>query len=273
MNATAMAPRSSKADWFASWFDSAHYHRLYAHRDSYEARAFIDRLVARSHLKPGAKVLDLGCGTGRHAAHLASKGFNVIGLDLSAESLREARRNEGINLRFVRQDMRLPLRSRVFDHVLNLFTSFGYFDDPGNQLAVVQNIATTLKPSGTLVLDYLNAGYAETRLVREETMVRDGVIYHLSRWADPRQIHKRVVIDDGTAGAPLEFVERVAKLTLEDFRFMFALCDLKIAAVYGDYELKPFYEKASPRLILVATRDGGCGEAPATSARDACEFG
>jgi 2-polyprenyl-3-methyl-5-hydroxy-6-metoxy-1,4-benzoquinol methylase len=84
---SATSAPSANLEWFASWFDSEHYHRLYAHRDEREASRFIDRLIARLRPATGADVLDLGCGSGRHATRLASHGLRVTGLDLSAESL------------------------------------------------------------------------------------------------------------------------------------------------------------------------------------------
>src|SRR5215475_977234 len=107
MNAAATT-HQTQTDWFASWFDNNHYHRLYAHQDDYEAAALIDRLIARLEPTGGAAMLDLGCGAGRHAKYLASKGFDVTGLDLSVESLEKARKSESANLHFVRQDMRRP---------------------------------------------------------------------------------------------------------------------------------------------------------------------
>jgi SAM-dependent methyltransferase len=150
----ALALRTGEKDeWFASWFDSAHYHRLYAHRSDEEAARFVDTLVERVQLPAGAAVLDLGCGTGRHSKRLACSGFDVTGVDLSAESLRRARTNERANLRFVRQDMRLPFGRGRYDCVVNLFTSFGYFEDPADNLTVIRNVAESLKPGGTFVLD------------------------------------------------------------------------------------------------------------------------
>src|SRR5215510_4500939 len=244
---------SRTVDWFASWFDSAHYHQLYAHRDSEEASRLIDRLIERDLLVPGSTVLDLGCGTGRHSRHLASRGVDVTGIDLSAESLRLARASEGSNLRFLRQDMRLPFRAGPFDHILNLFTSFGYFDDPSDHIAGVHNIAPALRPGGTLVLDYLNVRRAELHLTPTEAVERQGVVYRLTRWADSDHIFKRIVIDGPAATTPVEHVEKVAKFTLEDFRFMFGLYDMTIDAVYGDYSLAAFEEDTSPRLIVVAS--------------------
>lgn len=241
-----------KPEWFASWFDSPHYQTLYAHRDAGEAARFIDRLIERHRLTPGSRVLDLGCGTGRHSSHLASCGFDVTGLDLSAESLKQARLNEGPHLRFVRRDMRLPFRGGPFDHVFNLFTSFGYFEDPADHLSVVGNIAASLKRGGTLVLDYLNAHQADTHVAAEEVIERQGAVYRLLRWRDAENIYKRIVIEDPRADTPLEYVERVASLSLADFRFMFALYGLSIEEAYGDYTLAPFDAATSSRLILVA---------------------
>jgi len=244
---------SRTVDWFASWFDSPHYHQLYAHRDSEEASRLIDRLIERDLLVPGSTVLDLGCGTGRHSRHLAGRGFDVTGIDLSAESLRLARASEGSNLRFLRQDMRLPFRAGPFDHILNLFTSFGYFDDPSDHMSVVHNIASALRPGGTLVLDYLNVRYAEAHLVAAEVVERPEVAFRVTRWSDADYIFKHIVADARGVSTPVEHVERVAKFRLEDFRFMFGLYDMTIDAVFGNYSLATFDEEASPRLILVAT--------------------
>jgi len=237
-------------EWFSTWFDSAHYHTLYAHRSDEEAAKFVDTLVERRVLTAGAAVLDLGCGAGRHSRHLATRGFDVTGLDLSEESLRKARCGEGATLRFVRQDMRQPFGERRFDHVVNLFTSFGYFDAIDDHLKVVQNIARSLRPGGTVVVDYLNVRAAERHLTPFEEAGRDGVRYRISRWADGRHIFKRIAIS-GPGTGPTAFVERVAKLTVEDFRFMFALCGLAVEDIYGDYALTPFDPDASPRLIVV----------------------
>ena len=184
MNAAAAKRRTNGAvDWFASWFDSAHYHQLYAHRNDEEAARLIDSLIERDVLIPGSHVLDLGCGTGRHSRYMACRGFDVTGLDLSAESLKLAKASESANLRFLRQDMRLPFRAGPFDHIVNLFTSFGYFDDPSDHMAVVHNIASALRPGGSLVLDYLNVRQAESRLTPVEVVERQGVVYRLTRWA------------------------------------------------------------------------------------------
>src|SRR6185503_6960146 len=95
-----------RSDWFSSWFDSVHYHKLYAHRDDTEAARFLDELIARLRPRRRARVLDLGCGAGRHSKYLRSKDLRVIGMDLAAGSIREAKKSEQPGLRFRQHDMR-----------------------------------------------------------------------------------------------------------------------------------------------------------------------
>ena len=77
-------------------------------------------------------------------------------MDLAAGSIREAKKSERPSLRFLQHDMRVPFGRDAFEYVFNFFTSCGYFEDPAEDLAVVRNIATSLRPGGRLVLDYLN---------------------------------------------------------------------------------------------------------------------
>jgi SAM-dependent methyltransferase len=241
------------AEWFAGWFDSVHYHKLYAHRDDAEAARFLDELMARLRPGRGARVLDLGCGAGRHSKYLASKGLRVTGVDLAAGSIKEAKQSERARLRFLRHDMRVPFGRNTFDYVFNFFTSFGYFEKTREHMAVVRNMASSLRADGRLVLDYLNVRHAEASLVSGEVKKIDGVIYRLTRWTDARHLFKRIVVDDG-GGAPLTYVERVAKFTVQDFERMFAPHGLIIEALHGDYRLNAYDALTSPRLILVAKK-------------------
>lgn len=94
--------------WFATWFDSDYYHKLYAHRDDTEAAGFVEALTQRLRPAAGSRALDVGCGAGRHARQLASRGFRVTGIDLAARSIVQAKTFERSGLRFVRHDMREP---------------------------------------------------------------------------------------------------------------------------------------------------------------------
>jgi hypothetical protein len=115
---------------------------------------------------------------------------------------------------------------------------------------VIRNVFNALKPGGILVLDYLNVSWAEERLVPEEVKEIDGIVYHISRWADDKFFYKKIVIENIPDGLPSEFVEQVAKFDLNDFDYMFDRNGLQIQKVYGDYDLNEYDSKKSPRLIL-----------------------
>jgi SAM-dependent methyltransferase len=259
-SALVAQPVASDGQWFASWFDSVHYHKLYAHRDADEAGKFVEALVARLKPASGSSMLDLGCGAGRHARHLAARGFDVTGLDLASQSIEAARRFEGRTLHFRRHDMRVPFGRRGFDYVFSFFTSFGYFDERAEQLAVVRNMARALKPGGRLVLDYLNTRHAEEHLTASETKEVEGVVYRIRRWTDGRCFFKRIVVEDGGSGAPIEYREQVARFSLADFARMFDMHGLEIVELYGDYQLSGYEPRTSPRMILVARKRGVMGE-------------
>jgi SAM-dependent methyltransferase len=240
------------AEWFASWFDSVHYSRLYSHRDAAEAARFVDALVA--HLKPraGSSMVDLGCGSGRHARRLAAHGFDVTGLDLASTSIQAAKPFENQALHFRRHDMRLPFGVRDYDYVFSFFTSFGYFDDPAEQDVVVGNMARALTPGGRLVLDYLNPRYADEHLTPAEDVEVEGTRYRVRRWTDGRCFFKRIAIDEGCGEEPIVHREQVARFSLGDFERLLAPHGLEITELYGDYRLNRYNARTSPRLVLVA---------------------
>jgi SAM-dependent methyltransferase len=242
------------APWYATWFDTDYYHQLYASRDDREANEFVDALVAHLRPAPGARMLDVGCGAGRHSRALAAHGFDVTGFDLSASSIRQARRHTSDSLRFFRHDMRRPFGRRIFDHVFNFFTSFGYFADEAEHACVMHNLTSTVALGGTLTIDYMNAAVAERNLVPEETRQIGPVRYWLTRWADETHLHKRIAIYDMERATHLEHEERVAKFALPDFGRMLAEHGMRIESVFGDYRLGAFDDASSPRMIVIARR-------------------
>ena len=251
MRVTSSAQQSP---WFVSWFDSAHYYRLYANRNTTEAAAFIDKLVDTLRPRRGALALDVGCGVGRHSRYLAAKGFRVTGIDLAAGSIQTAKQSERPGLHFLRQDMRVPFGRNWANYVFNFFTSFGYFDNPSENLDVVRNMADCLKPGGRLVLDYLNTAHAERSSRPTETRIIDGFTYQLSRWTDSHHLFKRIAVENPGSRKCENYSERVARFSLDDFRQMFDQCGLRIDTVFGDYKLAPYDLNSSPRLILLASK-------------------
>ena len=241
-----------KAAWFSAWFDTAYYHRLYRHRDETEANLFIDALLSTLAPAYGSTMLDLGCGSGRHSSYLASKGYNVTGLDLSFSSIRTAKKRERPGLQYHKHDMRIPFGNRQYDFVFNFFTSFGYFKTWEEHVQVVKNMSASLKEDGTLLIDYLNLCYAEKHRNPVEEKDIDGVRYHINRWSDRNYLYKRIAIMDPQAAGPFEYVEQVARFTLDDFKELFRINRLEITGVYGNYDLSPYKRKTSKRMIMTA---------------------
>jgi SAM-dependent methyltransferase len=246
--------QSSGKAWFETWFNSSFYHQLYANRDHKEAGDFIDCLL--EELNPGqqAHIMDLGCGGGRHAKYLASRGYQVTGIDLSSASIRNAKKFEGDNLHFFRHDMRRPFGSNCFDNVFSFFTSFGYFKTNEENNAVIGNIEQSLKRGGTLMMDYLNPYVAEQNMVPSEEKEIDGIVYKITRWSDSSYIFKKICVDNMRSKEKFEFVEQVAKIYLHQFKILFARNGLRLKQVFGDYDLNGYDAEKSPRLILIAAK-------------------
>src|SRR5947207_11134807 len=107
-------------EWFRSWFDSPYYHILYDNRNDDEAKFFIDNLLKHFSFTTKTKILDAGCGRGRHAVYLNKKGFNVTGFDLSKSNIEHNKKSECKTLHFFVHDMRNVFRENNFECVLNL---------------------------------------------------------------------------------------------------------------------------------------------------------
>src|ERR1044072_6894000 len=227
--------KENKQPWFKQWFDSSFYHQLYANRDEKEAATFIDELINELEPSMQSRMLDLGCGNGRHSKYLASKGFSVTGIDLAASSIRQAKRWETEGLQFYRHDMRVPFGRNSFEYVFNFFTSFGYFDDPSEDHKVVHNIYSALKPGGTLVMDYINSVHAEKKLVASEEKEIDGIFYNITRWATDTHFFKKIRIENTGMAEPVEHIERVKKFSVDDFQNLFMCNGLQLEKLYGDY--------------------------------------
>jgi hypothetical protein len=137
--------------------------------------------------KPGALILDAGCGNGRHDLPLARAGYRVVAFDRSALLLAAGRRAAG-RARwpwFVRGSYEnLPFDTGRFDAILSLGTALGYLGDRGDQRALCE-FRRVLIPGGRLVIETLHREQLEARLVaHEERALPGGATLHLERRFD-----------------------------------------------------------------------------------------
>ena len=237
-----------KEQWFASWFDTPYYHILYQDRDHSEAQIFMSLLTSHLDLIKGSRVLDLACGRGRHSIFLNSMGYDVVGADLSPQSITYASQFANENLDFRIHDMCEPFGEK-FDAIFNLFTSFGYFENENDNLRTLKAIHKDLDVHGTGVIDFLNVPYVVDTLVPEETKTIGGITFHIQRFVKGPYIFKDVRFED--MGQNFCFTERVRAFLLSDFEALFSQASLRIKEVCGDYHLKTYNSTESPRLILI----------------------
>lgn len=238
--------------WFETWFDSEYYHKLYQSRNDDEAEFFITNLLRQLNFKPNDSILDLACGKGRHAVFLNEKGFNVTGVDLSENSINSAKSKENDSLKFMVKDMRDAFTENEFDGIFNLFTSFGYFDSTSENLKVLNSIETMLKKDGVFVIDFMNANKVINSLVVSEDKTIDNLTFHISRKVENGNIIKQIEFTDNDQSH--SFQEKVQALFLDDFKTLLDKTNLKIDSIFGDYNLNPFDEVNSDRLILVGSK-------------------
>lgn len=234
--------------WYASWFDTPYYHILYKERDHDEAQLFIDNLTQYLNLDEDSKVLDLACGRGRHAIYLNSLGYNVIGADLSVNSIETAKEFENEKLHFHIHDMREPWEEK-FDAIFNLFTSFGYFCEPEDNVKTLKALHNSLSEYGLGVIDFMNVKKVMNQLVPEEVKTIEGIEFHIQRRHEDGFIYKDISFF--ADGKDHQYTEKVKALTLADFEKMMNENDIYLLDVFGDYKLKKFQENESDRLIMI----------------------
>jgi SAM-dependent methyltransferase len=241
-------------EWYRDWFNSPFYHRLYFEGDDKEAKGRIQTLSNFLQPKPGSRMVDVACGKGNHSRILAQMGFDVTGFDLSPNSIEYAKQFESDNLSFYVHDMRLPFWINYFDYAFNFFTRFGFFATKREHDDAIRTVASSLKPSGVLVIDYLNVHYAEEHLVRNELKNISGTAFEIHKWDDDAHFYKRIIISDTSLKTPQQYTERITKFSLGDFTEMLAFQNMQVVEVFGDYNLIPYDIKKTPRLIIVAKK-------------------
>ncbi len=246
------------AQWYREFFDNL-YLQVYQPFETPElVRQEVDFMIRALALPEGAKVLDLCCGQGRHSLELARRGFQVVGVDLSEALLYAARQRaerEGLTITFLQSDMREIDFTDEFDAVINMFTSFGYLENEGEDEKVLRKVTQALKQGGKFLLDVMNRDW----LIRNFQpmgwradnegwfVLEERTFDHLSGRMETRWIF---VARDGVR---YERPSSIRLYTASELRAMLERAGLQVTNLFGDYDGSP-YTWDSQRLIIVATR-------------------
>ena len=246
--------RETDSDWYTRHFNED-YRTLYAARNDAEAGVQTAFAIEQLEIQPDDRVLDLCCGHGRHLEALARRNIRATGVDLSLPLLKEAlARGSGPLLR---ADMRrLPFAGGAegFSVLVNFFTSFGYFQEENDNLAVIEEIARVLRPRGRFLLDLMNPHNASTP---DPSTLREEGSFEIAekRWfsQENQRVEKRIRLLDRTTGRESEYMESVRVYLEDEISAILAERELKVEQVFGDFEGSAFATE-SPRLVLCGVR-------------------
>ena len=241
-----------KNEWFKDWFSSKDYLDVYSHRNTEDTKNLIDLILSEINIKQNANVLDAACGAGRHSIRLAQKGFNVTGFDLSETLLEIAIKNaieKNIKINFQHADLRTFQSHVKFDLVVNLFTSFGYFNSDEENFLFAENAYNMINDNGYYVLDYLNKYFLEDNLIDHTEKVFDDKQIQERRFIRNGRVEKKITITKENQDS--EFLESVKLYSYSELLSQFNKIGYKQVKVFGDYFGEAFNNESSERCIII----------------------
>jgi SAM-dependent methyltransferase len=197
--------------------------------------------------------LDLACGKGRHSRELNNHGLEVVGVDLSKNSIEQAKIYESDSLVFDIHDMRKPLtKYGKFDAVFNIFSSFGYFETREEDLKSIKNVSKALNQGGQFVQDYINAEAVLNCLPESGETTIDN-----NRFTWHKRVEKDYILKDievHSEEGVFTYQERIKMYSIDELKALHHEAGLTVVAEFGAYELDPFDAKTSPRILLLSEK-------------------
>jgi len=243
-------------DFFGNDYLNIYRHVFTAERSALEV-AFAERVL---ELQPGACVLDLCCGQGRHSVPLAQHGYNVTALDLSPaylELAEQAAQSHGVKLETVSADMRqIPFHDH-FDAVINMYSSFGYLESEADDAETLQSIAKAVKPDGRLFLDMLNREWAVANYIQNDWHSSpDGTLYVERRDFDLATSRMRVSFTIvSTDGSRRDSIGHDIRLyTLTEITRMLSRVGLAVTRTFGGFDGETY--AIDTRRMIISARKG-----------------
>jgi len=257
--ALSLRPRRPKRSkpWFEEVFDEDYLRTLPFMRADQTLRE-VEFISNALQAEPGAEILDVGCGYGRHAIELVQRGFNVTGLDLSLPLLIRAAdeaQRRALSVNFVHADMREMSFEKQFDGAYSMLTSFGYFDEETN-LRVAERIGRSLKPGRRFLLDIINRDYVVADLPVRVWWEGTGCVvleevdfnFHTSRIIT----HRSIVFEDGRQ---VEQELSVRAYSLHEIGRLLRQAGFRVIDVSGGLAIRgQFFGGASRSLLIIAEK-------------------
>ena len=205
--------KSGNMEWWKELYDDIRMREMFEKIPEGRTEAQVDFIEKICHLKKGAKILDLGCGWGRHSIELAKRDYEVVELEINPSYIEEAERradSAGVKVQFLKKDMRRIIFKEEFDTIILLWNSFGYFSDKENE-ELIKSIYKALKKEGYFVLEIIN---------------RDWLLRHFTpkNWQKLNDIYiledRKFVLDESRVKGKITYIQgekRMKRTT--NFRF------------------------------------------------------
>lgn len=209
-------------------------------------------------MAPGAVVLDLGCGAGYHAVELASRGYGIVGYDLSLHQLslaQEVAHEHGQKLNFMQGDMRDMAFEEVFDSIYCWNTTFGYYEEEKN-VQVAQRIFAALKPGGTVLLDVANRDFVVMNQPSSVWYEGDSCVcmddMSVDFFTSRLRVKRSLILDDGRTR---ECHYSIRLYSLHELGRILHDIGFRVTEASGHPSMPGvFLGQSSPRILILAQR-------------------
>lgn len=241
--------------WWEKFFDQ-YYPEVYANLEALTSKE-VDGVIKILGLKPKKKILDLCCGYGRHSLELARRGFRVTGYDLSSYFLQRAKKEADslkLKIKFIQGDMRKLHFKSEFDAVINMFTSFGFFQKEKEDFQVLKVINRALNERGLFLLDTINREFVLKNFQRRRWTPKKGFLLLEDSIFDPfksRLETTRTLVFENQPRREYFFSLRL--YTLTEMISNLRKAGFVVEQVFGDFDLNE-YSPDHPRMIILAQK-------------------
>jgi SAM-dependent methyltransferase len=220
------------------------------------AKVEVEKVVNLLKIQQNDRILDLCCGTGRHSLELARRGFSVIGVDRTASYIEKAKQkaeNENLQAEFVVSDMREYCQPNNFNIVINLFGSFGYFEDLADDQRVVDNVYASLYSGGKFLIETTGKEILAREFQERDWWEEDDTLVLAERklYQSWSRIQTRWIVIKGDQR--VEHTVSVRSYSASELSGLLSSCGFVNVQVYGDLEARN-YDHEAKRLVVIGTK-------------------
>lgn len=213
----------------------------------------LDFVLSQLGLSPGARILDVGCGAGRHSIELARRGYRVVGIDPAPAMIEAARARAGaagISPDFRQVSGESFVAEREFDATLCLFTTLGQISDGGDNSRLVERVYDALRPGGTFVVEVPQRDPTVRNLKPTERFGGKERYTLVTRRFDPDRNSVTEVFQVVSPEETQRYVLRYRLFSRDELAGLLRGAGFLLLASYGDYEGAPLGPDSSVMLLI-----------------------